>query len=105
MEDHVHDREDTTQTFRTPPHLQPAISSLHAFAELLDFRHLISDSLFHPIEAFYAYNLFPKFAMFGSKTFAVSDIPNLANKVILVTGGASASTSHVQFHKADSLRR
>ena len=59
------------------------------FTELIDFRHLIFASLLHPIEAFNAYlPQFKMFGLFGGKTFAPkTDIPDLAGKVILVTGG------------------
>ena len=69
-----------------PPHSQ--LTTLKACAELLEFRHLVFDSILHPVEAFYAYNTFFPLTM-GGNTFAVSSIPDLANKVILVTGGMS----------------
>ena len=56
---------------------------LEALAELFDFRHLLLDGLLHPIEAFNAY--IPHFKM--PKFNPATDIPSLAGKVILVTGG------------------
>lgn len=53
-------------------------------SELLDVRHLLFDSIQHPIEAFYAY--FP-IAAFAMVHFTTADIPDLKDKVILVTGG------------------
>lgn len=76
-----------------------------ACAELLELRHLLFDSIVHRIEAFYAYNPFPTLPMFGNKTFAVSDIPDLANKVILVTGGNVFSKKPGPTHIADTLPR
>ena len=56
------------------------------FAELLDTRHLLFDILQHPIEGFSAY--FPTAALNMVK-FSKADIPDLKDKVILVTGGTS----------------
>jgi hypothetical protein len=61
----------------------------HALIELADFRKVITDSIFHPIEAFNTYlpHLNP-FKMFGAKSFnPETDIPDLSGKIILVTGG------------------
>ena len=65
------------------------LTIFHAFADLTDFRHLLFHALLHPIEAFNAYLPHLKmFGLFGGGTFSpASDIPSLAGKVILVTGG------------------
>ena len=57
---------------------------LQPFLELLDFRHLVFESILHPIEAFNAYT--PSFTV-TMVHFTLSDIPDLTGKVILVTGG------------------
>ena len=64
-------------------------SSLLSFIELFDFYSLLIDSLLHPYSTIN--RNFPHlnpFNMFGGKTFNPTiDIPNLGEKVILVTGG------------------
>ena len=52
--------------------------------ELFEFRHLVFDSIQQPIEGFNAY--FPT-AAFNMVRFTTSDIPDLKDRVILVTGG------------------
>ena len=59
-------------------------TTLQAVSELFDFRHLVLESLLHPVETFNTSN---PFSIFTMPQFSVSDIPDLAGKVILVTGG------------------
>lgn len=71
------------------------LPTLQALSDLLDFTHLILEALLHPIEAVKAY-LPRMFGLFGGgKTFnPIKDIPHLAGKVILITGGKQIVMTH-----------
>lgn len=64
-------------------------SFVEAFAELIDLRFLIYQSVLHPFEAIETY--LPHLSMFWSmsKIFTPDqDIPDFSQRVILITGGA-----------------
>lgn len=63
---------------------QQATIALQPFLKLLNFQYLIVDSILHALETLSAYNPPSTTIMVN---FAVSDIPDLEGKVILVTGG------------------
>lgn len=65
------------------------MSALQAITDLRDFRHVVFESVLHPVEAYKAYltNL-NAYDLFGGNSFSPEkDIPDLSGKVILVTGG------------------
>lgn len=65
------------------------VTPLQGLTELLDLRLLVIEGLLHPVEAVRAYiPHFDIFGLFGGKVFTPeADIPDLAGKIILVTGG------------------
>lgn len=72
-------RSNARSNQQAPTASQPAL-------KLLELRYLIFDSILRPPKAFSAY--IPSSSTIMVK-FAVSDIPDLKEKVILVTGGIS----------------
>ena len=91
----MEDQEDPQQSQTLRPLVErdriPASRFIHyqAFIELLDLRFMVIESLRHPVEAVKAY--IPHldiFGLLGGKVFPPEvDVPDLAGKVILVTGG------------------
>ncbi|SLM40522.1 oxidoreductase [Lasallia pustulata] len=70
------------------PQSKRGTSLTESFAELLDFRFLIYQSIVHPLDAIETY--LPRLSVFwsASKIFTPDqDIPHLQGRVILVTGG------------------
>lgn len=64
-------------------------SLVEAFTQVVGFRFLIYQSILHPFESIETY--LPHLSMFWStsKTFTPNeDIPDLQDRVILITGGA-----------------
>lgn len=77
------------------PQSKRGTSLTESFAELLDFRFLIYQSIVHPLDAIETY--LPRLSVFwsASKIFTPDqDIPHLQGRVILVTGGAPRPRSH-----------
>ena len=71
------------------------MSALQAITDLQDFRHAFFELFLHPFDTYQAYlphlNVYE---LFGGNTFSPErDIPDLAGKVILVTGGQSSPCS------------
>ena len=70
-------------------------SLTESFTELFDFRFLIYQSILHPLEAVKTYLPHLSVCWSASKIFTPDqDIPDLQDRVILVTGGAPQPRPH-----------
>ncbi len=78
---------------RAPSQTDSQGSVWQPISEIFEFRHLVTDSIHRPVDSFNAY--FP-LAAFNMVKFSNSDIPNLKDKVILVTGGEYHAKQHLR---------